>query len=239
LGSRGRHWVAGRQRRLDLDVGSVGGPGIFGVVAVLGKAAPDDLEREEVLSLLAKDPAEALDVVVVELAIAGWCSLGVDQPLALQEANLGDRHVWELIAQQSEHLADGKMSSLSHAESTALHLMEEHQSELAYLEFIPAVELGLLNALPVEIRAIETTDIVDGECGSVVVHLGVTAGNGDVVEEDVAVGVTADAGLAWREGEAGPGVRTPLDDEQTCPVGDVANRDGDLLISDLAGGFHR
>ena len=71
------------------------------------------------------------------------------------------------------------------------------------------------------------------------VNLGVTAGNGHVIKEDVAVGMTADAGLARREDEARPGVRAPLDDEQTGPVGDVANRDSDLLISDFAGGFHR
>jgi hypothetical protein len=41
-----------------------------------------------VVSLLAEDEAEPSHVVTVELAVAAVRSVGVDEPLALQEADL-------------------------------------------------------------------------------------------------------------------------------------------------------
>ena len=51
---------------------------------------------QEVVALLGEDPAQPGDVVVVELPVARRRALGVEQPLALEEADLRDRDVGEL-----------------------------------------------------------------------------------------------------------------------------------------------
>ena len=56
--------------------------------------------------LLVQDPAQPLDVGGVELPVARRRALGVDEALALEEADLRDRDVGELVAQLVEHLAD-------------------------------------------------------------------------------------------------------------------------------------
>jgi hypothetical protein len=76
------------------------------VIADLEQPALDDLEGQEVLPLLAQDPAQPLDVVVVELAVARRRSLRVKQALALEEPDLGDGDIRELLPQQGEHLAN-------------------------------------------------------------------------------------------------------------------------------------
>src|SRR4029077_1382731 len=92
----------------------------------------DDLQREEVLPLLAQDDAQPLDVAVVELAVARWRALRVDQPLALQEPDLGDRDVGELLEQQPEDLTDRQVRSIRHplAHRSVPGRSEEHTSEL-------------------------------------------------------------------------------------------------------------
>src|SRR5690348_916304 len=76
-----------------------------------------------------------------------------------------------------------------------LHLVQEHQPELPDLQFVAAVQVSLFDPLSIEVGAVETADVVDGEGGAIVVHLGMPAGHGDVIEKDVAVRVTADRGL--------------------------------------------
>src|SRR6478609_11946451 len=68
---------------------------------------------------------------------------------------------------------------------------QEQQPELADLHLVPPGQLGLLDPLPVYVRAVEAAHIADGEPGAVPVELGVPAGGGHVVEEDVAVRVAA------------------------------------------------
>ena len=59
----------------------------------------DHLQRQEVLALLAQDEAQPFDVGRVELAVARRRALGIDEPLALEEADLRDRDVGELVAE--------------------------------------------------------------------------------------------------------------------------------------------
>ena len=54
------------------------------------------------LPLLAQDPLQALDIGVVELPVARRRALGVQQALALQEADLGDGDVGELLLQEGQ-----------------------------------------------------------------------------------------------------------------------------------------
>ena len=90
-----------------------GGPGASASVGVLGEALLDHLERQEVVALLGEDPPQPLDVGVVELPVARRRALGVEQPLALEEADLRDRDVGELVLQQVEHLADREVRRAS------------------------------------------------------------------------------------------------------------------------------
>ena len=64
----------------------------------------DDPQRQEVLALLAQDHSKQIDVVVVELAVAAGRALGIDQALALEEPDLGDRDVGELLEQETQAL---------------------------------------------------------------------------------------------------------------------------------------
>ncbi len=62
---------AGHRRRLATGMGRFAvrdvGPGV--VEVPVGQPVPDDLEGQEVLTLLAEHPAQALDVVLEELAV--------------------------------------------------------------------------------------------------------------------------------------------------------------------------
>src|SRR5207245_349396 len=53
--------------------------------------------------------AEAQEVFGVEAAVARRRPLRVDEALALEEPDLGDRDVGELLAELCEHLADREM----------------------------------------------------------------------------------------------------------------------------------
>jgi hypothetical protein len=70
------------------------------------EAALYDLERQEVLALLAEHPFQALDVVVVELPVPRRCAFRIDESLAFQESDLRDRDVRKLLAQQRQDVTD-------------------------------------------------------------------------------------------------------------------------------------
>src|SRR5439155_23856477 len=78
------------------------------------EAPLDHLEWQEVLALLAQDPTQALDVGVVELAVARRRALGVEQALALDEADLRDGDVGELVLEEGQHLPDRHEGPLGH-----------------------------------------------------------------------------------------------------------------------------
>jgi hypothetical protein len=66
----------------------------------------DHLQREVLVALEAKDGLQTLDVVRIELAVAGRCALGCDQSFGLQEPDLRDRDVGELGLDVDEDLSD-------------------------------------------------------------------------------------------------------------------------------------
>src|ERR1039458_4996352 len=108
--SRSRRPVADQNRLIGVvGSGSRAGVGLTGVfsngsglllamvryrtVGIVVEPILDHLERQEVLPLLAQHPTQSLDVVLVELAVARGRPFGVDQPLALEKADLGDGDV--------------------------------------------------------------------------------------------------------------------------------------------------
>ena len=86
---------------------------------LLLEAALDDLQGKEVLALLTEHPAQALDVLLVELAVPRGGAFGVDETLALEEADLRDGDVGELLTQQGEDVADGEIGTTAHDSSAA------------------------------------------------------------------------------------------------------------------------
>src|SRR5690242_4288802 len=103
---------------------------------------------------------------------------------------------------------------------------QEQQPELADLHLVPAGQLGLLDPLPVYVRAVEAAHITDGEPGAVPVELGVAAGDGHVVEEDIAVRVAARSGQVTIEAEPAARVGASHDQEQRAARRQGAERRG-------------
>src|SRR5690606_20133414 len=98
----------GEQRRL-------GSPRRVVAVDALLEHLADDLERQEVVTLLVQHPTQALDVLLVELPVAGGGPLGLDQALALEEADLGVGDVRVLPLGHGQHLPDAQVRSPRHA----------------------------------------------------------------------------------------------------------------------------
>ena len=144
--------------------------------------------------MLAQDHAQQVDIVVVELAVAARGSLGIDQALALQEPDLGDRHVGKLFEQQSEHFTDGQIGTFLHDHVSAVCSLEEDEAELADLQLVALLQHDLVvDPLGVEIRAVERAGVAHDVAVVGSLDLGVATRHGDVVEADLTVGMTAEA----------------------------------------------
>ncbi len=102
------HPRIGTERELRLGRTRIGYLAAVGTV----ESTFDDLQGQEVLALLAQDPPEPLDVGLVELAIPRRGALGVDQALALQESDLGNRQVGEVVLEEIEDFSDRQMLPL-------------------------------------------------------------------------------------------------------------------------------
>src|SRR5437870_543598 len=98
--------------------GGLGGGRVIAGHGAAGQSPLDHLEGQEVLALLAQDPAQAGHVVLVELAVARRGALRVEEPLALEEADLRDRDVGELLLQERQHLADRQVRPVGHVVPT-------------------------------------------------------------------------------------------------------------------------
>jgi hypothetical protein len=111
---------------------------------------------------------------------------------------------------------------------------EEDQLELADLELVAVLDLGVVDALAVEVRAVERPDVADSVARPGPHDLRVAARHRDVVEEDVAVRMAAGAGDDAVEEELRPRVRAALDDEHPDALGEVVEGDGELVLRPLA-----
>jgi hypothetical protein len=88
------------QVRVSPEAGGIRGLRTRRRVRLLLEPALDHLQWQKGVSLLAQDPPEALEIRVVELAVAGRRPLRVDQALAFQEPDLGDGDIGELFLEQ-------------------------------------------------------------------------------------------------------------------------------------------
>src|SRR6266567_8411469 len=88
---------------------------------------------------------------------------------------------------------------------------EEDQLELADLDLVAAGQGRGIDPLAVHEGAIEAAAVLQGEGAVLAPDLGVPAGHGDVVQEDVARWVAPARHDVLVEEELGPGVRPPPD----------------------------
>src|SRR6184192_1279307 len=80
-------------------------------------------------------------------------------------------------------------------DAVAISAVEEREPVLPDLELVPVLELGALDALAVDERAVEAALVLDRERSVLVRQHGVLARDGDIVEEDPAVRRAADRRL--------------------------------------------
>src|SRR4051794_24657295 len=91
---------------------------------------------------------------------------------------------------------------------------EVDEAELPDLHLVTPGERRHVDRLAVDVGAVEAPDVVHREAAALAVELHVTAADGHVVEEDVAVGVPTGRRDVLVEQEAAARVGTALDDEQ-------------------------
>jgi hypothetical protein len=103
--------------------GSPHGPGIPGPVGgAAGEPFPDDLQRKVRVPLHGQDVAQPVDVLRREPAVTRSRPGRLDQPLGLQEADLGRADVGKFGTQLRQHLADTELAArglIAHARSHA------------------------------------------------------------------------------------------------------------------------
>src|SRR5215211_2455436 len=107
---------------------------------------------------------------------------------------------------------------------------EEHQLELADLELVAGDQLAVLDPLPVQVGAVQGADVVDGEGVGPAADLRVAARDGDVVEEDVALGVAPGGDHLLVEQEAAAGVRPAPHHQHGGVLAQLLDRGEDLFL---------
>src|ERR1700722_4757370 len=95
---------------------------------------------------------------------------------------------------------------------------EEQQPELADLDLVPSGQLGLLDALPVDVGAVEAAYVADVEESALALEFRVPPGDRHVVEEDVTFGVPAGCGQPAIQPEPAARVRAAHDQQQRAPL---------------------
>src|SRR5690606_38265446 len=202
-----------------------------------------------------------LDVLGGELPVARRGPLGLDETLGLQKADLGDRDVREVRTQLSQHLPDGEGTRPSRSRSThprspyldswafgrsgiRLHARprgpgleapaagEVNQAELADLDLVTPGQQDLIDAVTVDVRAIEAADVAHDVTLRNSAELRMPAGHRHVIEEDVAIGMAPGGDDVAVEQEAAAGARPAAHNEQRATRRQRVNR-GLVLGLDL------
>ena len=150
----------------------------------LVEALLDHLERQEVLLLLVQDPPQAREVLVVELPVSRGGALGIDETLALEEADLRDGDVGKLVAQLGQDLADREVRAGLPGRwgSQDMPSDEEDEHEPADLEVGEVVQWSGVDAFVVDVGAVERPRVAHLVAVGDPPDHRVPAGDRDVVE---------------------------------------------------------
>src|SRR3954447_11388489 len=98
--------------------------------------------------------------------------------------------------------------------SLGLVALEAHQAVLADLDLVGVLQQDGVDAVAVDVGAVEAAGVGDAEGVALAGERRVPAGDGHVVEEDLAVGVPARGDDVLVEQEPTAGARTPLHDQE-------------------------
>ena len=214
-----------------------------------GELLPDHAQRQELVALQAQDRLEPLDVVLAEEPVAAARALRRQQALVLEVADLRDRDVRELGLQPRADRADRVQALLLGL--TALCGCGGHRLRKVsrYLPIWTSSSSSssadsirfLLTKVPLRLpRSLIVKRL------PVAQQLGVLARDGDVVEEDVALGRAADQRALAGGEEALPRPAAAGADDQRRPlaaevlqrrlgiVGDLLGCEGHGLLTRLA-----
>src|SRR5699024_8697369 len=91
---------------------------------------------------------------------------------------------------------------------------QQHHPELTDLNLVPAAQLGFVDRLPVDVGAVQTAHVANTETVATPEEFHMATGNGDVVQKDVAVGMTARGGHVTVQQETASGVGATTHHEQ-------------------------
>ena len=144
-----------------------------------------------------------------------------DEALVLEVADLGDGDVRELLAKPLADGADRAEPGLGAALPAPSRRHRAHRARNVS-RYLPiwtsssSCEHGRLDALPVDVRAVEAPEVADREVVALALDLGVAARDRHVVEEDLALGRAPDrvsaprrAGTSARPSRRRSGRRAP------------------------------
>src|SRR6478609_3930419 len=113
-----------------------------------------------------------------------------------------------------EAAAFAPSDSVMGSSSLVLVALEEHQAVLPDLDLVGVLEEDGVDPVAVDVGAVEAAGVGDGEGVALPCERRVPAGDGHVVEEDLAVGVTAGGDDVLVEQEAAARSGAPLHDEE-------------------------
>src|SRR5699024_766783 len=91
---------------------------------------------------------------------------------------------------------------------------QQHHPELTDLNLVPAAQLGFVDRLPVDVGAVQTAHVTNTETVATSEEFHMATGNGDIVQKDVAVGMTARGGHVTVQQETAAGVGATTHHEQ-------------------------
>src|SRR4051794_36846372 len=114
---------------------------------------------------------------------------------------------------------DGSLAPFAHASRLRSHSGPDgggqvHGPDLADLHLVPAGQRRRVDALAVDIGAVERTHVVHRVTTSFAAELRMPAGHGYIVEEDVAVRVATRRSDVLIQQEPAAGVRAAFDDQE-------------------------
>ena len=146
----------------------------------------DDFERQVMLALQGQDKAQALDVGLRELPVAGLGALGGDESLLFKEAKFRGGQVTKLTLQPFKHLANTKKHRLMLSRcGLCRHLLlprkvearsKERELELADLHLDAVVQIELrVDAFTRTVGAVQRAEIANREACARSQKLSVTA----------------------------------------------------------------
>src|SRR4051794_21954442 len=149
---------------------------------------------------------------------------GLTRPLSSRNRIFGmvmpgkSRRSWSrtspMLSLTRPEVAAAEPGSLVMEPSRALVTLEEHEPVLADLHLVGVLEDHRVDAVAVDVGAVQAARVGDGEAVALAGEGRVPPGDRDVVEEDLAVGVPAGGRDVLVEQETAAGSGAALDDEQ-------------------------